>query len=233
MKIGTIVVLVVCALRLIQPAPGLAQQLQPVDWPAIREQIRSADNQFRASRNNLQAISDPVTKQSLYPRPRVEGFIRGNQERVNGALSAPPLRGMRDHVSGYSNQAVGMLKKTSSPFCPDCVTVESTNQAYEFLSLRNAGLFELPSVEMDLDGSSKPDAARLQLFYVDGPPYQETSTINQLHIYRGKYDTRMTKAGFKVGKLQIDLVENRGTVLHCNLAPESASTDSDCALRNK
>jgi hypothetical protein len=209
----------------------MGQQTATVNWDDIRGRIRAADATFQAVRSNLQAVTDPLTRQSLYPRARVESFIRANQEQVISALSPPVLRGARDHVAAYFDAALKMLKKASSATCPDCVTIDSTKEAYDYVSRHNAAVFSLDQIEVDLGGSSQPPKARLQLFYVDGTPYQETVTVNGLRIYRGKYDSLMTKAGYQDGKLQLDLIANPGTVLHCDLSLASAPAGSTCALK--
>lgn len=202
-----------------------------IDWQGARQRIRNADTTFRQERFNLQAVTDPVNKRALYPRPRVEGFIRSNQERVTGAIKEPVLRGLRDHVRLYSDAAIGMLEKTSSPVCADCVTVESTNRAYEYVSARNIGVAAADSAEVDLLGSSAPSQAKLELLYTSGDPYRETSTINGLRVYRGTYDSRMSKDGHKTGRLRINLVEDPGKTLHCDLVPAGATTQSTCVLK--
>jgi hypothetical protein len=144
----------------------MGQQTATVNWDDIRGRIRAADATFQAVRSNLQVVTDPLTRQSLYPRPRVESFIRANQEQVMSALSPPVLRGARDHVAAYFDAALKMLKKASSATCPDCVTIDSTKEAYDYVSRRNAAVFSLDQIEVDAPATA---ADRASLGTVDRP----------------------------------------------------------------
>jgi hypothetical protein len=95
-----------------------------------------------------------------------------------------------------------------------------------------AVLSRLDSFRLDLTVNTRPAKARFELVPRVGTPVSSTTNSRLTNIYRGEYDYYVTKAGYKRVHETISFIERSGSVLECELQPESGPEEAlPCTLR--
>ena len=95
-----------------------------------------------------------------------------------------------------------------------------------------AKLSRLDSFRLDLTVNTNPPKARFELMPRVGTSIASATNARLTNIYRGEYDYTITKAGYKRIHETINFIDRSGSVLECELQPESSADEAlPCRFR--
>jgi hypothetical protein len=89
-----------------------------------------------------------------------------------------------------------------------------------------AKLSRLDSFRLNLTVNTTPAKARFELVPKVGTPVLSTTNSRLTNIYRGEYDYYITKAGYKRVHATINFIDRSGSVLECELQPDSGAEEA-------
>lgn len=173
-----------------------------------------------------------------YTIDEVRTFYEDERERLLNALGGPNLAGPRVYAEVYfPTFSATPLASGASQFLYRSAQPESTgprvSERFDHLTPKHevTGLAE--SIEsfqqvilnachqIDLNIQSDPDRATFNLSTQAGGSAHETTTNDSMRVYRGLYSYSVQKTGYKPIVSSLNLVDDRGTELDCELVPVS------------
>jgi len=89
-----------------------------------------------------------------------------------------------------------------------------------------AKLSRLDSFRLDLIVNTRPANARFELVPRVGTHLTSTTNSRLTNVYRGEYEYTITKAGYKRVHETINFIERAGSILECDLQPDTGPEDA-------
>jgi len=89
-----------------------------------------------------------------------------------------------------------------------------------------AKLSRLDSFRLNLTVNTRPSNARFELVPRVGTRLTSTTNSRLTNVYRGEYDYTITKAGYKRVHETINFIERAGSILECDLQPDSGPEEA-------
>jgi hypothetical protein len=142
------------------------------------------------------------------------------QKTKNAALSPIPLndKPLRSYVERSFPAPVDESK--------NLVQREEVEKRFSLVRELLAKLSRLDSFRLDLTVNTRPSKARFELVPKVGTPISSTTNSRLTNIYRGEYDYYITKAGYKRVHDTISFIDRSGSVLECELQPDSGPEEA-------
>jgi hypothetical protein len=129
----------------------------------------------------------------------------------------------------------GYVERTFPPPVDEANDVVPKDEAEKRFSLVRellAKLSRLDSFRLDLTVNTNPPKARFELIPRVGTSIASATNARLTNIYRGEYDYTITKAGYKRIRETINFIDRSGSVLECELQPESSAEEAlPCTFR--
>ena len=192
---------------------------QPTPQPEVGARFESVKSTFEREINGL---------------PRIRGENGYNPADVNAALrrtkdatlSPIPLKDkpLRSYVE---RSFPGPVDESA-----EVVQKEEVEKRFSLVRELLAKLSHLDSFRFDLTVNTSPPKARFELVPRVGTSISSTTNSRLTNIYRGEYDYNITKAGYKRIHETINFIDRSGSVLECELQPDSGSEEAlPCKFR--
>lgn len=108
----------------------------------------------------------------------------------------------------------------------DVVQKEEVESRFSVIRELLAKLSRLDSFRLNLTVNTTPAKARFELRPKGGTPVSSTTNSRLTNIYRGEYEYSITKAGYKRVHDTINFIERSGSVLECELQPDSSAEEA-------
>jgi len=108
----------------------------------------------------------------------------------------------------------------------DVVQKEEVETRFSVVRELLAKLSRLDSFRLDLTVNTRPAKARFELVPKVGTHVSSTTNSRLTNIYRGEYDYYITKAGYKRVHDTISFIDRSGSVLECELQPDSSAEEA-------
>jgi hypothetical protein len=120
-------------------------------------------------------------------------------------------------LQAYVKSRLPSLVETSPPF------VSHADADTRFTALKGllAKLNRLPSFQVDLSINSQPPNALFELTSSSGVHLSVATNSVLTNVYRGEYEYRIVKKGFKTIVTNIDLIDRAGSTFSCDLTHDS------------
>lgn len=153
---------------------------------------------------------------NAYPAANVNAAL---QRTKNATLAPIPLKDkpLRGYVERSFPSPVDERDET--------VPKEEVDKRFSLIRELLAKLARLDSFRLDLTVSSNPSKARFELVPHSGTRITSTTNSRVTNVYRGEYEYFVTKAGYKQIHETINFIDRAGTVLECELQPDSGAED--------
>lgn len=138
-------------------------------------------------------------------------------------MTSEALLGMRAYVNVFYPSPDSLVTFTKPAYTFPLVTKASAEKVWRLVDLfiEKIGTFATPAVRLaiDLKVVSAPSEARFDILSFDRKAtVRSTTSDSQIqNLYRGYYQYKVTKAGFKTVLEKLNLVDSRGTSLDCKL----------------
>jgi hypothetical protein len=218
MRVNTVVV--VCGSLLIVslaflPLFVITVTGQSTPNPNVGAQFDSVKSSFETEIGSLSSTTRGG--EQGYDPARVNATL---QRTKNAALTPIPLKDkpLRDYVERSFPAPVDESK--------DVVQKEEVETRFSLVRALLGKLSRLDSFHLDLTVNTRPGKARFELVPKVGTPISSTTNSRLTNIYRGEYDYYITKAGYKRVHDTINFIDRSGTVLECELQPESGAEEA-------
>jgi len=142
------------------------------------------------------------------------------QKTKNAALSQIPPKDkpLRNYVESKFPTPVDESR--------DLAPKEEVEKRFSLLRELLGKLSRLDSLRLDLTVNTRPSKARFDLVPKVGTPVSSTTNSRITNIYRGEYEYYVTKAGYKRVHDTISFIDRSGSVLECELQPDSGPEDA-------
>jgi hypothetical protein len=222
MRISTVVVLCSC-LSIISLAflPLLVTNVdgQSTTNPNVGARFDSVKSTFEMEINTL---------------PKIRGENGYSSVSVNAALqktkdaTLSPIPTQDKPLRGYVERSFPPPLDESTDVVPKVEAEKRFTLVRELLEK----LSRLDSFRLDLTVNTNPPKARFELVPRVGTSIASTTNTRLTNIYRGEYDYNITKAGYKRIHETINFIDRSGSILECELQPESSSEEAlPCKFR--
>jgi hypothetical protein len=192
---------------------------QSTPKPAVGAQFESAKSTFEMEVNGL---------------PRIRGENGYNPSDVNAALrrtkdaTLSPIPLQDKPLRGYVERTFPEPVDEST----EVVQKDEVEKRFSLVRELLAKLSRLDSFRIDLTVNTTPPKARFELVPRVGTSIASTTNSRLTNIYRGEYDYYITKAGYKRVHETINFIDRSGSVLECELQPDSGPEEAlPCKFR--
>jgi hypothetical protein len=200
--------------------PGLAATSSAESKPEVGKRFAAVKTSFESDVNDLGKARG--VEGGYNP-----GDVNATLERAKDASlsSIPPKdKPLRVYVERSFPQPVD----ESAPVAQKQEVEKRFSLVRELLSK----LSRLDSFRLDLTVNTNPPKARFELVPRVGAPVSSMTNGRLTNIYRGEYDYNITKAGYKRVHESINFIERSGSVLECELQPDSGPQEAlPCQFR--
>ena len=195
-----------CLVAAIGFEPGALAQQSPKE--ALGARFESVQMDFE---KDIQTI--PKTRDgNSYPSSNVNAAL---QRTKNATLAPIPLKDKP--LRGYVERSFPPPVDERDESVPK----EEVDKRFSLIRELLAKLSRLDSFRLDLTVSSSPSKARFELVPHSGTRITSTTNSRVTNVYRGEYEYFVTKAGYKQIHETINFIDRAGTVLECELQPDS------------
>jgi len=195
------------------PLLAISEWSQPTPKPQVGARFESVTTSFEEELNHL---------------PKIRGENGYNPADVNAALrrtkeaTLSPIPPKDKPLRGYVERTFPQPVDEST----EVVQKDEAEKRFSLVRELLAKLSHLDSFRLDLTVNTRPPSARFELVPRVGSRLASTTNSRLTNIYRGEYDYYVSKAGYKRIHETINFIERAGTVLECELQPDSASEDA-------
>jgi hypothetical protein len=166
--------------------------------------------------------------------PRIRGENGYDPASVNAALrrtkdaTLAPIPVKDKPLRGYVERTFPAPVDEST----EVVQKEEVEKRFGLVRELLARLSRLDSFRLDLTVNTNPPKARFELVPRVGTSISSTTNSRLTNVYRGEYDYRITKAGYKPVRETINFIDRSGSVLECELQPDSGPEEAlPCKFR--
>jgi hypothetical protein len=166
--------------------------------------------------------------------PKIRGENGYSSASVNAALqktkdaTLSPIPPQDKPLRGYVERAFPPPVDEANEVVPKDEAEKRFSLVREVL----AKLSRLDSFRLDLTVNTNPPKARFELMPRVGTSIASATNARLTNIYRGEYDYTITKAGYKRIHETINFIDRSGSVLECELQPESSADEAlPCRFR--
>jgi len=197
------------------PLFAITAEGQSTPNPNVGAQFDSIKSFFELEVKGLNATSRGP--EQGYDPARVNDTLRRTKE---AALNPIPLKDkpLRNYVERSFPAPVDESK--------DVVQKEEVETRFGVIRELLAKLSRLDSFRLNLTVNTTPAKARFELVPKVGTPVSSTTNSRLTNIYRGEYDYYITKAGYKRVHATINFIDRSGSVLECELQPDSGAEEA-------
>jgi len=192
------------------PVLSLTGWGQSAAKPAVGAQFESVQSTFESEVTHL---------------PKIRGENGYNSADVNAALkrtkeaTLSPIPVQDKPLRSYVEQKFPQPVDEAN----DVVQKDEVDKRFSLVRELLAKLSHLDSFRLDLTVNTNPSKARFELVPRVGTSISSTTNSRLTNVYRGEYDYRITKAGFKPVRETINFIDRSGSILDCELQPDSAA----------
>jgi hypothetical protein len=192
---------------------------QSTQKPAVGPQFESVQSTFESEIARLPKIRG----ENGYSSADVNAALR----RTKDATLAPiPLQDKP--LRGYVERAFPEPVSEST----EVVQKDEVEKRFSLVRELLAKLSHLDSFRLDLTVVTTPPKARFELVPRVGTSISSTTNSRLTNVYRGEYDYRITKAGYKPIRETINFIDRSGSILECELQPASGAEEAlPCKFR--
>ncbi len=178
--------------------------------------------------NDPSGYQDFLTTRSeravYYLLPEISSLAREVKQKLLKTTATNALLAMADFVNAKFPRN-DLINKAKTDLVPQAL-------GRTFLDEISTFLFNLhrkaSQVAIDLDVSSSPASAAVTLTTEAGRFRSVTTDGRMTNLYRGLYTYHIERHDAKPSDGQIDLIDDEGTHLHCDLAPTDGTAFSHC-----
>jgi hypothetical protein len=197
------------------PSLAIPGQDQSTQNPKVGAQFESVRSTFEIEVKSLNATVRG--NEQGYDPIDVNATL---QKTKNAALS--PIPPNDKPLRGYVERAFPTPVDESK----NLVQREEVEKRFSLVRELLTKLSRLDSFRLELIVNTRPSKARFELVPKVGTPVSSTTNSRLTNIYRGEYDYYITKAGYKRVHDTISFIDRSGSVLDCELQPDSGPEEA-------